>query len=165
MDAWKKLPTWARVAGVVGAGYAAREVFERFNEKSVEGQVVLVTGGASGIGRLMALKFAALRAKVAIWDMNLVAANTVGACCVARVLAARTPLGPSGIYVAKVTCVLLSGAGCVAWLPLFGVDRRRLPLCPLLHRLFIWTRRVASPPVVGHACASRVARPWIWCSA
>lgn len=38
--------------------------------KSVRGDVVLITGGAMGIGRLMALKFAKLGATVVIWDLN-----------------------------------------------------------------------------------------------
>lgn len=38
--------------------------------KSVTDKVVLITGGGSGIGRLMALKFAALGAKTVLWDVN-----------------------------------------------------------------------------------------------
>ncbi|TYZ67275.1 hypothetical protein PybrP1_013008 [[Pythium] brassicae (nom. inval.)] len=38
--------------------------------KSVRGNVVLITGGAMGIGRLLALRFAALGAFVVLWDLN-----------------------------------------------------------------------------------------------
>ena len=38
---------------------------------------VLITGGASGIGRLMALKFAARGASVIVWDINQQALNKV----------------------------------------------------------------------------------------
>jgi all-trans-retinol dehydrogenase (NAD+) len=31
---------------------------------------VLITGAASGIGRLMALEFASMGAKVVLWDIN-----------------------------------------------------------------------------------------------
>lgn len=39
-------------------------------QKSVKGQVVLITGGAMGIGRLLSLRFAALGAVVLVWDLN-----------------------------------------------------------------------------------------------
>jgi len=39
-------------------------------EKDITGQVVLITGGGSGIGRLMCLKFARLGATVVTWDIN-----------------------------------------------------------------------------------------------
>ena len=38
--------------------------------KSVKDEIVLVTGAGSGIGRLMALKFADLGAKIVCWDIN-----------------------------------------------------------------------------------------------
>uniref|UniRef100_A0A182F4V7 Uncharacterized protein n=1 Tax=Anopheles albimanus TaxID=7167 RepID=A0A182F4V7_ANOAL len=38
--------------------------------KDVSGQVVLITGGGGGVGRLLALNFARLRARVVIWDIN-----------------------------------------------------------------------------------------------
>lgn len=39
--------------------------------KDVSNETVLITGGASGLGRLMALKFAKLGAKVVVWDLNV----------------------------------------------------------------------------------------------
>ena len=39
-------------------------------EKSVRGEVVLVTGAGSGIGRLMAVQFARRGAVVVSWDVN-----------------------------------------------------------------------------------------------
>lgn len=43
---------------------------ERFFFKDVSGQIVLITGGGSGIGRLMSLRFARLGATVVTWDIN-----------------------------------------------------------------------------------------------
>jgi len=39
-------------------------------EKSIVGDVVLITGGGSGIGRLMAVKLAKLGAIIVTWDVN-----------------------------------------------------------------------------------------------
>ena len=38
--------------------------------KDVNGQIVLITGGGSGIGQLMAIKFIELGCKVVLWDIN-----------------------------------------------------------------------------------------------
>ncbi|XP_020300720.1 short-chain dehydrogenase/reductase family 16C member 6-like isoform X2 [Pseudomyrmex gracilis] len=42
----------------------------RYRSKSIKGEVALVTGGASGIGRLIAVKLAKLGASVVVWDIN-----------------------------------------------------------------------------------------------
>ena len=38
--------------------------------KDIKDKIILITGGGSGIGRLMALAFAEKKAKVIIWDIN-----------------------------------------------------------------------------------------------
>ncbi|XP_012282893.1 short-chain dehydrogenase/reductase family 16C member 6 [Orussus abietinus] len=42
----------------------------RYREKIIDGEVALVTGGAGGIGRLIAAKLASRGATVVIWDIN-----------------------------------------------------------------------------------------------
>lgn len=56
-------------------------------EKPVRGDVVLVTGGAMGLGRLLALRFAALGAVVVVWDLH----ESLGAQVVAEIEAMETP--------------------------------------------------------------------------
>ncbi|KAG8230137.1 hypothetical protein J437_LFUL010629 [Ladona fulva] len=43
----------------------------RLRVKSVAGEVALITGGGSGIGRLIAVKLAGKGATVVLWDINL----------------------------------------------------------------------------------------------
>ncbi|XP_036884461.1 epidermal retinol dehydrogenase 2 [Sturnira hondurensis] len=38
--------------------------------KNVAGEIILITGAGSGLGRLLALKFARLKAVVVLWDVN-----------------------------------------------------------------------------------------------
>jgi len=64
------------LASVVWAVYYVLErtvrlvVPSSFQQKSVEGQIVLITGGGSGIGRLLSLRFAKLGATIVTWDIN-----------------------------------------------------------------------------------------------
>ncbi|NXB49813.1 RDHE2 dehydrogenase, partial [Leucopsar rothschildi] len=44
-------------------------------KKNVSGEIVLITGAGSGIGRLLAIKFASLGATVVLWDINQEALN------------------------------------------------------------------------------------------
>lgn len=41
-----------------------------YSPKSYEGEVVLITGGGGGLGRLLAMRMARLKAKIVVWDIN-----------------------------------------------------------------------------------------------
>lgn len=43
---------------------------KKYRMKKIEGEIVLITGAASGLGRIMAIRFAKLKARVVIWDVN-----------------------------------------------------------------------------------------------
>lgn len=45
-------------------------LFVPIKKKNISGEVVLITGAGSGIGRLMAQEFAALDTVVVLWDIN-----------------------------------------------------------------------------------------------
>ncbi|OCT74812.1 hypothetical protein XELAEV_18033799mg [Xenopus laevis] len=49
---------------------AAAKWFVRPKDKNVAGQVCLITGAGSGLGRLFALEFARRRAQLVLWDIN-----------------------------------------------------------------------------------------------
>ncbi|NWZ97832.1 RDHE2 dehydrogenase, partial [Nesospiza acunhae] len=62
-------------------------------KKNVSGEIVLITGAGSGIGRLLAVKFASLGATVVLWDINQEGLNcTVG-------LAKEKPAGRVHSYI------------------------------------------------------------------
>lgn len=42
----------------------------RYRAKSIQNEIALVTGGASGIGKLITIKLAKLGAHVVVWDIN-----------------------------------------------------------------------------------------------
>lgn len=62
---------WRRAVFLALAFWIVREYsFKLLREKSLKGDVALITGGAGGIGRLMALNLAKEGCTVVIWDMD-----------------------------------------------------------------------------------------------
>ena len=55
---------WITLKGLV------KLIFPSRKKKDLTKEIVLITGSGSGIGRLMALKFAELGAKLVLWDIN-----------------------------------------------------------------------------------------------
>ena len=52
-------------------------MFVPSRKKDVSGEVVLITGAGSGIGRALSLKFAKLGATIVLWDINKSANDAV----------------------------------------------------------------------------------------
>lgn len=48
---------------------------KKYRFKDIAGDTVLITGGGSGIGRLLAIRFAQHGARIVVWDLNLEAAK------------------------------------------------------------------------------------------
>ncbi|KAL5493633.1 hypothetical protein EMCRGX_G014841 [Ephydatia muelleri] len=62
------LTSLAKIAWYITIGIF--KLFAPIKKKDVKNEIVLVTGAGSGIGRLIALRFSELGAKVILWDIN-----------------------------------------------------------------------------------------------
>ncbi|CAD5221867.1 unnamed protein product [Bursaphelenchus xylophilus] len=58
--------------------------------KDVSGQTVLITGAASGVGRLLAVKFASLGCRLVLWDLNAEENKKTARMCVQEGVEAST---------------------------------------------------------------------------
>ncbi|XP_038622548.1 retinol dehydrogenase 10 [Tachyglossus aculeatus] len=61
---------WVGVKVLCSFGWCLFRWLSRAKEKSVAGEVCLITGAGGGLGRLFALEFARRRALLVLWDIN-----------------------------------------------------------------------------------------------
>lgn len=69
---WVMRTAWLWAFGLYCIGESIVRSFlpRDYFKKDIKGKIVLVTGGGSGIGRLLCLKFAQKGAKIVTWDIN-----------------------------------------------------------------------------------------------
>jgi len=70
LNVWDSRSWLSRTFILLCALHVLKRIHAKLTRKAVKGQVVLITGGASGIGRQMALRFSRLGATLVLWDMN-----------------------------------------------------------------------------------------------
>jgi all-trans-retinol dehydrogenase (NAD+) len=70
---------WPLLLALAAAYYAGKEVLPFLWQKSLKGDVAVITGGAGGIGRLMALRLAREGCKVVLLDINKAGLDAVAA--------------------------------------------------------------------------------------
>eukprot|EP01084_Bolivina_argentea_P194813 334340_1 len=66
----KQNPTKATLLGMIGAITAFKNRYRLRTPKSLRDKVVVITGGACGLGKLLSMKFYKEGSKVLIWDVN-----------------------------------------------------------------------------------------------
>jgi all-trans-retinol dehydrogenase (NAD+) len=152
---------WKKTIFLALAFWVCREYSFRFREKSLKGDVALITGGAGGIGRLMALRLAKEGCTVIIWDMDEAGA--------AKVVADIVAIGGQGAsYKVNVadrhhvySCakevlerfgrvdILINNAGIVSGKKLFEADDARSELTIAVNTTaLLWTTKAFIPGMI-----------------
>ncbi|HNU67729.1 MAG TPA: SDR family oxidoreductase [Myxococcota bacterium] len=134
--------------------------------KKLSNKTVLVTGGASGIGRLMSLKMAAKGARLVIWDINQANLDRV----VAEIRAITPDAGwgyivdvtkPEAVYQAadkvRAECgkvdVLVNNAGIVSGKMFLDVPDERIEMSLKVNTLaHFWTTKAFLPAMLESDC-------------
>jgi all-trans-retinol dehydrogenase (NAD+) len=152
---------WKKAIFLALAFWFVREYTFRFREKSLKGDVALITGGAGGIGRLMALGLAKEGCAVIIWDMD-----EAGAAKVSQEIIALG--GKSASYKVNVAdrhhvyaCakevleqfgrvdILINNAGIVSGKKLFEADDARSELTIAVNTTaLLWTTKAFIPGMI-----------------
>jgi len=70
--------SWLKLLIALAGAALLRKLYAILTRKNVAGLNVLITGGASGIGRQLALRFARGKATLILWDINAHGLSKVG---------------------------------------------------------------------------------------
>jgi len=149
---------WKKALLLALAFWFVREYTFKYREKRLKGDVALITGGAGGIGRLMALALSKEGCTVIIWDMD-----EAGAARVAQEVISKG--GQAASYKVNVTdrhhvyaCakevlerfdhvdILINNAGIVSGKKLFEADDARSELTIAVNTTaLLWTTKAFLP--------------------
>jgi len=67
----RKLPTWQRLLLAASLFLAAKKMYNLLKpRKNLVGEIVVITGAGSGIGRALAIKLARYGCRLALWDVD-----------------------------------------------------------------------------------------------
>jgi all-trans-retinol dehydrogenase (NAD+) len=129
--------------------------------KNINGKIILITGGASGIGRLMAYEFARRGGVVAVWDLNA-----------AAIKALETEAAAAGLSITGMTCnvtdraavyklaaelknklgpvdILVNNAGVVSGKPLLETPDEKIELTMQVNALSLfWMTKAFLPDML-----------------
>jgi len=152
---------WKRALFLALACWVVREYTFKFREKKLRGDVALVTGGASGIGRLMALRLAKEGCTIIIWDMNETDAKKVAEECAAFGVQADSYKVDVSNRHAVYACakevlerfkrvdILINNAGIVSGKKLFEADDARSELTIAVNTTaLLWTTKAFLPKMM-----------------
>jgi len=146
-------------------------------QKSVHGEVALITGGGSGIGRLLALRMAKSGAKVALLDINEAGAKSVAGeiqasggeavavkCDVTKHEAVREAVAEARAALGEIT-ILVNNAGVVSGKPLLETSDRAIELTFAVNVIaHYWTLKECLPSMIarnhGHVVTLASAAGW-----
>merc|ERR1712180_510799 len=109
---------------------------EKLFFKDVSGQIVLITGGGSGIGRLMCQRFARLGATIVTWDINKTGNEET-------VEMTKKEVGP--------VTILINNAGIVSGSPILDTpDARIIKTFEVNTFAHFWTIKAFLPDMLKH---------------
>lgn len=142
--------------------WVLKELWIRANLKNLKGEVVVITGGASGIGKLVALRLVAEKATVVLWDINAEALTAAaseitdkGGKCLTQVVDVTDPQKVNAAAeqiqreLGKTATMLINNAGIVSGKKLLDLNERQIESTMKVNTIsHFWTIRAFLPHMI-----------------